>query len=257
MSEFINTADVIGDDEMCDQIIMRTVTEYKENRITKVGQYAFYGCEQLEVVDLPNATSIGNYAFPNCANLTEVDVPNVTEIGEYAFQGCTNLMTVNFPKLVTIRQRGLKNCKSLSVIELPEVTTLGTEALNNCAIPWLCLPKYTSSGYDWNVFSGNTALRVVDLPVIETLGLNYGFSGCTNLAAVILRGSTVCSMTSSTVFNNDSGITKGTGYIYVPRAMVDSYKAATNWSTYAAQFRALEDYTVDGTTTGALDESKI
>lgn len=40
-------------------------------------------------------------------------------------------------------------------------------------------------------------------------------------------------------------------------ALVDSYKAATNWSTYADQIRALEDYTVDGTTTGALDETKI
>lgn len=49
----------------------------------------------------------------------------------------------------------------------------------------------------------------------------------------------------------------GTGYIYVPRALVDTYKAATNWSTIADQFRALEDYTVDGTITGELDESKI
>lgn len=39
--------------------------------------------------------------------------------------------------------------------------------------------------------------------------------------------------------------------------LVDTYKADTNWSTYAAQFRALEDYTVDGTITGELDESKI
>jgi hypothetical protein len=31
----------------------------------------------------------------------------------------------------------------------------------------------------------------------------------------------------------------------------------TNWTTFSAQFRALEDYTVDGTTTGELDESKI
>lgn len=45
--------------------------------------------------------------------------------------------------------------------------------------------------------------------------------------------------------------------IYVPAALIDSYKAATNWSAYANQFRALEDYTVDGTITGELDESKI
>jgi hypothetical protein len=52
-------------------------------------------------------------------------------------------------------------------------------------------------------------------------------------------------------------IEKGTGYIYVPADLVDSYKAATNWSTFAAQFRALEDYTVDGTITGELDITKI
>ena len=46
-------------------------------------------------------------------------------------------------------------------------------------------------------------------------------------------------------------------YIYVPRDMVDTLKSATNWSTYSDQIRALEDYTVDGTTTGYLDETKI
>ena len=46
-------------------------------------------------------------------------------------------------------------------------------------------------------------------------------------------------------------------YIYVPRALVNDYKAATTWAQYADKFRALEDYTVDGTTTGELDTTKI
>ena len=60
-----------------------------------------------------------------------------------------------------------------------------------------------------------------------------------------------------------SKIAAGNGYIYVPRALLSDddetkdYRRATNWSTYAAQFRALEDYTVDGTTTGELDKTKI
>jgi hypothetical protein len=37
-------------------------------------------------------------------------------------------------------------------------------------------------------------------------------------------------------------IANGEGYIYVPASMVDSYKSASNWSTYAAQIRAIEDY---------------
>jgi hypothetical protein len=43
------------------------------------------------------------------------------------------------------------------------------------------------------------------------------------------------------------------GYVYVPRDMIETLSSATNWSTL--QFRALEDYTDDGTTTGKfLDE---
>lgn len=54
-----------------------------------------------------------------------------------------------------------------------------------------------------------------------------------------------------------SSYTKITGYLYVPSTMVDSYKTATNWSSYADYIRAIEDYTVDGTVTGELDESRI
>ena len=46
-------------------------------------------------------------------------------------------------------------------------------------------------------------------------------------------------------------------YIYVPSALIDSYKAATNWTTFSTQFRALENYTLDGTINGLLDPSKI
>lgn len=144
MSEFINTADVIGDDQLCDQIIMRTVTDYKENRILKIGQNAFSSCTALTVVDVPNVTTIGFYAL----------------------------------------------------------------------------------------------------------------AGCTVLEALILRNSEIVTMENSNALES-STIATGTGFVYVPSALVDGYKAATNWSVYAAQIRALESYTVDGTTTGELDAAKI
>lgn len=68
----------------------------------------------------------------------------------------------------------------------------------------------------------------------------------------------------SQLYRYDTGVkielhdfASGTGYIYVPAASVDVYKNVGGWKAYAAQFRALEDYTVDGTITGELDESKI
>jgi hypothetical protein len=75
---------------------------------------------------------------------------------------------------------------------------------------------------------------------------------------LILRNENdIVTLSSSKVFDTSDGIGAGTGYIYVPTALIEEYKSATNWSTYATQFRALEDYTVDGTFTGELDETKI
>ena len=91
MTEFINTADVIGDDEMCDQIIQRTVTEYKENRVTEVGECAFYGCYKLETVDLPNATTVGQSAFQGCTALSSVNIPKVSVLGNSAFRKCSGI----------------------------------------------------------------------------------------------------------------------------------------------------------------------
>jgi hypothetical protein len=83
------------------------------------------------------------------------------------------------------------------------------------------------------------------------------------LKTVILRNNSVCTLSSSSVFSNTpfaSG--KAGGTLLVPSALVESYKTATNWSSVLSQnaknrFLALEDYTVDGTITGAIDWDKL
>lgn len=105
------------------------------------------------------------------------------------------------------------------------------------------------------VFSYFPDLTVLDLPSVTSIA-NRGIMYCNSLVSLILRSETLCTSEGSWNFNT-TPIKSGTGYIYVPSALVDSYKTATNWSTYANQFRALEDYTVDGTITGELDETKI
>jgi hypothetical protein len=92
------------------------------------------------------------------------------------------------------------------------------------------------------------------LPAATSIG-ESAFYECSALVTVILRSPTLASGGYG-IFST-TPISSGTGYIYVPSALVDSYKAASNWKTYANQFRALEDYTVDGTITGALDPTKI
>lgn len=194
MSEFINTYEVIGEDELCDRFIMRTLTEYKDDRVAKVGANAFRLFSPLETVELPNAT----------------------EIEDYAFQECTNLKNVRIPNVGTMRWSTFYKCTSITEIKMESVTFIGQNS----------------------------------------------FSGCTSLTTVILSGESICALESTNVFT-DTPIASGTGYIYVPRALLSDtdatkdYRRATNWSTFAAQFRAIEDFSVDGTVTGELDETKI
>ena len=69
----------------------------------------------------------------------------------------------------------------------------------------------------------------------------YAFHYCSSLTTAILRSETMCSLDDISVFA-DTPISKGTGYIYVPQALIESYQAHEKWSTYADQFRAIEDY---------------
>lgn len=91
--------------------------------------------------------------------------------------------------------------------------------------------------------------------------------GCYSLKAFIIRSFGENYVLDSQAFSNCYhilGTVNSTynpngdkdGYIYVPRAMISVLSETTNWSTLSSQFRALEDYTIDGTTTGIFDEGK-
>ena len=71
--------------------------------VTKIGEFAFYGCDSLTSVDIPSSvTAISAHAFADCYSLTSVDIPSsVTAIGELAFYGCYSLTSVNIPSSVT------------------------------------------------------------------------------------------------------------------------------------------------------------
>lgn len=187
-------------------------------------------------------------------SLTEYTNARVTSIGACAFYSNTKIVSVSFPKVTGIGNEAFRACSKLTGIDIPAATSIGTHTFRaNTAMTAVVFPVVTSiGGY---AFRENTALTTADFgksPSIAT----YVFYGCSNLTALILRGSTVATLSSTNALSGTK-IASGTGYIYVPSALVDGYKAATNWSNYAAKFRVLEDYTVDGTITGELDETKI
>lgn len=71
---------------------------------------------------------------------------------------------------------------------------------------------------------------------------NNSFAACSAMTALILRNEAISTI-SGTPFAAGCTIKNGgTGFVYVPAALVDSYKAASGWSFVASQIRAIEDY---------------
>ena len=91
-----------------------------------------------------------------------------------------------------------------------------------------------------DTFRYSTNLQYVDFHSVTRLP-TYIFNGCTGLNTLIIRTKTMCILDAVNCLSN-SAIESGTGYIYVPAALIETYKAGKNWSSYASQFRAIEDY---------------
>ncbi len=148
--------------------------------------------------------------------LTEYTNDKVTSIGRYAFYGST-IKKVNFPAAITSDDGWCHACNSLTEVNVPKLETVA----------------------QYSFFQGYSLL-FLDLPSAKSIAHN-AFARCTKLETVILRANTICTLSNTNALTN-TPIASGTGYIYVPKALIESYKTATNWSAYAAQFRAIEDY---------------
>lgn len=157
--------------------------------------------------------------------LTEVKaVPSGGGQDETAEAALISDVGTNFPATykntvaTKIRNTCFNNYTKLVSVEFPAVTSVGVQAFQNC-----------------------TSLKKADFSALTNIGV-WAFNVCSALKALIIRTNSVCTLAGTNAFANNSGILAGTGYVYVPSALVDSYKSATNWSTYADQIRAIEDY---------------
>ena len=237
------------------------MTSVNLQNATSVGQYAFNGCSALTDVNLPNAKTVGGSAFQNCTSLTKLDLPKATALNNYVVSGCSSLVELNMPNAESGKGFAIAGSK-VEHLNLPEFTSPGSSVFRGAtSLRTVYMPKLIR--LEQLLFMGDTAFETATFPKVESVAgqamescsaLTYvdlpickridakGFNKCSSLETLILRKSdAICTLANVSAFTS-TPIESGTGYVYVPSALVDSYRTATNWSTYANQFRAIEDY---------------
>ena len=197
-----------------DAIITRSISgAYSNDRITTVGACAFLACQALTAIDLPNVTQVNRNAFESCVWLSTTNLPKVTEFDREVFLS-SGIQQADFPLATTIGRGCFQVATNLTSANLPLVTALPADAFRNSSI------------------------RTADFAAVTNIN-RTAFTDCTSLETLIIRTPSVCVISDISVALRGSKIASGTGYIYVPDNLVDSYKAATNWVALANQIKPI------------------
>lgn len=205
---------IVGSDE--DAIIQRTISgAYSNDRITTVGACAFLGCNALTAIDLPNVTQVKRNAFESCNHLQTINLPKVTDLGSGVFTSSA-IQQADFPLVTTIGDGCFHVATYLTSANLPLVTALPNNAFRSSAI------------------------RTADFAAVTNIN-RTAFTDCQHLETLIIRTPSVCVISDISVALRGSKIASGTGYIYVPDNLVDSYKTATNWVALANQIKPISE----------------
>lgn len=235
-----------GDSTMEDGLITTTITEYKNNRVATVGSYALSNLASLEKVTLPMAETLGTYAFANDTSLKRIDI-----LGGGTLSG-------------SIDSSCLLNCENLTEIIMRNENAV--TKLQSLLFPFYAGEANITRNLNrtqWNVYG--------------TVGRSEHWSGLTTLikGSITYFTGTVTDEDSKRVWlfgqyevATISGASRlktlalveteeeanalmlqyaeqfanGGCQFYVSTSLVETYKSATNWSTYAEQIRAIEDY---------------
>lgn len=219
--------------------------------LTTLGTHGLSNMTHLHTVNLPECTSIGEYAFQYCQSLRNVNIPKCTTIGGNAFYSCKVLASIELPECTSFSNSNVFNsCYALKNVYFPKVNTTSSSIFRYCsALETAKLPAMTSFGSYF--FDGCTSLHTVDLGPVTNFS-TYTFGYCYVLTKVIIREGTTVPTLNANAFKDCyhmNGTVNATtnpdglrdGLIYVPDDLVESYKAATNWSVYADQIKPLSE----------------
>ena len=205
--------------------------------ITKVGNYCFYQCNNLEALVLPaSIKTIGKYAFENCFTLGSVDFPDGLEtIDNNAFEDCRSIRQVVLPDSVTtLGQRAFNNCMKMKTLVLSQNLTDISNAFTYCSqIRTVTIPDGVVKMDD--AFPGCSDLTTVRIPA-SVKNMMYCFGECFGLEEVIFEGDLpdidgafyACDLTVRYPYGNET---------WTEEARDSGYGGKVKWEGYCIEHR--------------------
>lgn len=217
------------------------------NSLTSIAASAFMNCTSLALTSLPSGlTTIAASAFQNCTNLALTSLPSgLTTINTYAFQNCTSLTFTSLPSnLTSINTGAFYGCTGITEISCDgAITTFSSSAFNGSSSYEMMLesasfPNLATTSSLSTVFGSTTAANACHYLAFCDIGNATGiaanaFANCYALETLVIRKTSVASLSSTSAFTNTpmSGYNNLTGTVYVPSALISSYQTANNWKT--------------------------
>lgn len=226
--------------------------------VTTVNYMAFSYCRALSAVTIPEGvTSIGGKAFERCYSLTCLVIPNgVNTVESNTIDACYSVSSVIIPEGVTkIGDGAFRYAYSLDSLTIPEsVTNISSSIFHyNYGLLGAIIPEGNTK-LERNFFGYCESLANIVIPKSVTTIRSNAFTNCSSLAEVIVLGSVtsiessafsnctaaaIYDFTACTAVPTLAATSAFTGIpsdceIRVPASLADEWKAATNWSTYAA-----------------------
>lgn len=132
-------------------------------------------------------TKIADYGFYNCKNLENIILPDsIIEIGEQAFSMCEKIRKIRIPtKVKEIKNETFFNCVQLEIVEFPKtLEKIGTGAFYKCAITDITWPENIKV-LENQAFMNCNYLKNIVIPNGVTKIGDGAFAHCSNLKSIV------------------------------------------------------------------------
>lgn len=120
-----------GDKSDEDAMISRTLVDYKNDRITSIGDQAFRENRVIKSVDFPNVVTGGTFAFYYCTALETAKFQKLTNATTNMFRGCSSLSQFDAPSLERLTNASLYGT-ALAHLDFAYMDYIDREALSGC-----------------------------------------------------------------------------------------------------------------------------